>query len=345
MKQRAFLWAFSSFLAGMGVAFGLVHLDRQTMVPRLDRTDIFEVVSSDGTVLRLSYAEIERERQELSEVRQRLMESVRTSAQRRANGEYPPSPVREPSLEEAPPETVGEASGGGTEAQGAQGKERNLQKLFAKIFSQPVMEDLVQAQITRESGELADVLDLTDEQLTRLEGELKKRRSRFPTGFRAASAGSEEEEPGPQTSLEEELQSILTPEQYQRYREYTEKKAALQAAPPLDRDLLELSWRLDLSEEQEGPIRQILKEQEDRMRQLSPAASPEGDASPAERLEKHLESRTALNQETAERVKTVLDEGQYDAFLRYQEEKDTETRLLRRLIQEEKSNRVPAATQ
>ena len=65
MKQRTFLWAFLSFLIGMGVAYGLIALDRQTTIPRLEMTDIFEVVTPDGTVRRLSYAEIEREKQDL----------------------------------------------------------------------------------------------------------------------------------------------------------------------------------------------------------------------------------------------------------------------------------------
>lgn len=326
----------------MGVAFGLVHLDRQAKVPRLERTDIFEVVSPDGTILRLSYAEIERERQELSEIRQRLMESARTSAQRKASGEAPPGTAREPSPAGLLPEAVEEASSGGAEAVEPKAGEGNLQNLLAKIFSQPVVEDLVQAQITREAGELADVLDLTDEQLATLEEELKKRKTRYPPGFRAASSGSGREEQGPQASLEEELQSILTPDQYQRYREYTEKKDALQGAAPLEKDLFELGWRLDLTEQQEDPVREILKEQEEKMKQISLAPPLGADASPAERLEKHLESRTSLNRETAERMKAVLDEGQYEAFIRYQEERDTETRLLKRLIQEEKSSEMPA---
>ena len=59
MKQRTFLWVFLSLLLGMGVAYGLVALDRHATIPRLEMTDIFEVLTSAGTVLRLSYAEIE----------------------------------------------------------------------------------------------------------------------------------------------------------------------------------------------------------------------------------------------------------------------------------------------
>jgi hypothetical protein len=67
-----------------------------------------------------------------------------------------------------------------------------------------------------------------------------------------------------------------------------------------------------------------------------------GDGSPAERLEEHLEKRTALNKETAEKMKTVLEEDQYEVFLQYQVERDTETQLLKRLIQEERGGEAPA---
>jgi hypothetical protein len=134
----------------------------------------------------------------------------------------------------------------------------------------------------------------------------------------------------------------LTPEQYRKYQEYTEKKKALTGTSPLDREVFELNWRLKLREEQEAPIREILAEQGEKMKQLASASTFEGDASPVERLEKHLEQRTAVNKETAERVKGVLEEGQYEVFLQYQEEGDTETLLLERLIQEEQAGEAPA---
>jgi hypothetical protein len=282
---------------------------------------------------------MERDRQELRHTRQRVEALERAVLRRRGKGE--PTPIPPPGGPSAGP-LPEETSGGRPESKGPKARDKNLKNLFARIFSQPVMEDLAEAQIDRQAGELADVLDLTDEQLATLEEELRKRKQRLPSGFQAASSRPAREEPEPQTSLEEELPSILTPEQLQKYQEYTEKKIALQAAPSVDREVFELDWRLDLLEDQKAPVQEILKEQDEKMRQLSPASALEGDATPAERLEQHIEQRTALNKETAERMKAVLDEDQFEAFVRYQEERDTETRLLRRLIQEEQAGEEPA---
>jgi hypothetical protein len=323
---------FLSFLLGMGVAYGLVALDRHATIPRLEMTDIFEVVSSDGTVLRLSYAEIEREREELRGLRERPWGNPRPVRERRAPGEAPPSP--DPNLQTA--EDLPE------EAPTEKPSNRSLKDLFKKIFSQPIMQDLVQAQVASEAGELADVLDLTDEQLAKVEREIEKRKRTFPPSVPGSSSEPSEEEQEPETTLEEELQTILTPEQFQRYRAYTEEKRALAGAPVLDRQVFELDWRLKLTEEQEVPVREILKEQGEKRGQLSPASAMEGDASPMERLEKHLENRTALNKETAEKMKALLEEDQYEVFLQYQIERDTETLLLKRLIQEERGGEAPA---
>lgn len=332
MKQRTFLWIFVSFLLGMGIAYGLVALDRQATIPRLEKTDIFEVVTSDGTVLRLSPAEIEREREELRTLRQRHWRSPRAVEKPKGPGEAPPLPI--PNLPTA--EALSE------EAAARKPSDKNLKDLFAKIFSQPIMQDLMQAQITREAGELADVLDLTDEQLAEVEKELQKRKRTFPPGVPGRSSGPDEEEPEPETPLEEELQTILTPEQYRKYQEYTEKKSALAGTPALDRQVFELDWRLNLTEEQQAPVREILKEQGEKMGQLSPSSPLEEDASPTERIEKHLAKRTALNNETAKKMKAVLEEDQYEVFLQYQVERDTETQLLKRLIQEEQGDEAPA---
>jgi hypothetical protein len=332
MKQRTFLWIFLSFLLGMGVAYGLVVLDRHATIPRLEKTDIFEVVTSDGTVLRLSPAELERDREELRALRERLRDRPRAVVERRAPEKAPPIPTPNPSAGEALSE----------EAAVKTSSDKNLKDLFAKIFSQPIMQDLMEAQIAGEAGELADVLDLTDEQLATVEKELKKRKRTFPPGEPGGSSGSDEEGQEPETTLEEELQTILTPEQYQKYQEYTEKKSALAGAPALDRQVFELDWRLKLTEEQQAPVREILKEQGEKRGQLSSASPAEVDASPAERLEKHLAKQTALNQETAEKMKAVLEEDQYEVFLQYQVERDTETRLLKRLIQEEQGAEAPA---
>lgn len=335
MKQRTFLTVFLSFLAGMGVAYGLIYLDRQATVPRLEWTDIFEVVTSDGNTHRLSYAEVEREREELRDLRQRLGGMERSSVRRKGRGEAPPIPAPSPPPAEAPSQEA-------AEDKQPKAPDRKLKDLFAKIFSQPIMQDLVQAQIAREAGELADVLDLTDEQLATVEEEIGKRRQKLPRGVEGSSPEPAQEEAGPQTTLQEELQTILTPEQYRKYEEYTEKKNALIGASALDREAFELDWRLKLTEGQEAPVREILNEQGEKMKQLSPASAMEGDASPAERLQKHLDKRTALNKETADKMKTVLEEDQYAVFLQYQEERDTETRLLKRLIQEELAEEPPA---
>ena len=332
MKQRTFLWVCVSFLLGMGVAYGLVALDRYATIPRLEKTDIFEVVDSDGTVLRLSYAEIERDRQELEDLRERLRGAPRSAARRRVPAEAPSFTIPDLPTAEAP----------GEEGGADKPPDKNLKDLFAKIFSQPIMQDLMQAQIAREAGEMADVLDLTDEQLASVEKELRKRKRNFPPGPAGPPSGPSGEGSEPKTTLQEELQSILTPAQYQKYQEYTEKKKALAGSPALDRQLFELNWRLKLTEEQEAPVREILREQEEKMGQISPASAVEGDAPPAERLKEHLARRTALNQETAEKMKTVLEEDQYEAFLQYQVERDTETRLLKNLIQEEREGETPA---
>jgi hypothetical protein len=334
MKQRTFLWVFLSFLLGMGIAWGLVVLDRQASIPRLERTDIFEVVTSDGTVRRLSYAEIEREQEALRARRELPSENRRAVPKDWKPGEplrlTPPPDL--PTGEDIPEQVAAKKPG-----------DRNLKDLFARIFSQPIMQDLMQAQVAREAGELADVLDLTDEQLAAVEKEIRKRKRPFAPGTPGSPSGAEQEAQEPETTLQEELQTILTPEQYQRYEEYTEKKRALARSPALDRQVFELSWRLNLTEEQEAPVREILKEQGEKRSQISPAPpTAEGDTSPADRLQVHLENRTALNKETAERMKGVLEEDQYQAFLQYQVERDTETRLLKRLIQEERAGEAPA---
>ena len=156
MRQRTFLWGFLSFLLGMAVAYGMVILDRKATVPRLESTDIFEVVDSDGNILRLSYAEIEREREELRDLRERNRGIPRTLVRRRGPGQTRPVPIPNLPKAEVPSRKAA------VEKPPAKG----LKDLFAKIFSQPIMQDLMRAQVARQTGELADVLDLTDEQRT-----------------------------------------------------------------------------------------------------------------------------------------------------------------------------------
>ena len=130
MKQRTFLWMFLSFLSGMGVAYGLMFLDRKATVPRLERTDIFEVVSSDGTVLRLSYSEIERDREELRRARQRI-EGLERAVLRGRGQIVPPSvpPSGEPQAESPLEKAEGSRR---PEAKGPKARDENLQNLFAK---------------------------------------------------------------------------------------------------------------------------------------------------------------------------------------------------------------------
>jgi hypothetical protein len=331
MRQRTFFWAFVSFLLGMGVAYGLVALDRHARIPRLARTDIFEVVARDGTVLRLTYAEIEREREEFRQLLERHRERPRAKTK-------PTTPGRPPNLQmlDRPPAEVPPAEAGAKTPSA-----NNLKELFAKIFSQPILQDLMQAQVTREAGELADVLDLTDEQIEAVQREMERRKRSLPPGMPGSSSGPEPGTTEADPPLEEALRSILTPGQHQKYQEYTEKKNALAGSPALEREVFELNWRLKLTQEQEDLVREILREQGEKMAQTAAVpTTSEGNASPAERLETHLERRKALNKETEEKMKAVLEEPQHEAFVRYQVERDTETRLLRRLIEEERGERA-----
>ncbi len=333
MKQRTFLWTLLSFLLGMAVAYGLVILDRKASVPRLASTDIFEVVAPDGNILRLSYEEIERERRELRDLRQRSRKVPKAVTPQRGWKEARRLPTPQPPEANAVPRR----------ASAERPADQALKGLFAKIFSQPIMQDLMQAQITRRTGELADVLDLTEEQRASVEKALRKRKPTVSVGGSGPSSGpAPEEEQEPETTLEDDLQTILTPEQYQRYQEYTGKKRALAGAPGLDRQIFELEWRLGLTEEQEAPVRQALNEEAEQLELLSSSPALGSNPSPADRLEERLARRTAVNRETAEKMKTVLDEDQYEAFLRYQAERDTETRLLKHLIREERAGATPA---
>jgi hypothetical protein len=331
MRQRTFLWVFVSFLLGMGVAYGLVALDRHARIPRLARTDIFEVIARDGTVLRLTYAEIEREREDFRLLLERHRERPGAMARPAGPGQGSRARILDRPPPEAPPADAGAKAASAN----------NLKELFQKIFSQPVIQDLMQAQVTREAGELADVLDLTDEQLEAVQKEIEKRKRSLPPGMPGASSGPEPGGTEPDPPLEEALRSILDPGQYQRYQAYVEKKNALAGSPALEREVFELNWRLKLTQEQEDSVREILSEQGEKLAKSSAVPASGRDASPAERLEMHLESRKALNKETAEKMKAVLEEDQHEAFLRYQVERDTETRLLKRLIEQERGEETP----
>ena len=338
MKKNT-LWILLSFLGGMSITLGLILLDRQASVLRVGPTEIVEVVLPGGKVQHLSYAEIEREREELLSLRQRMSEfQKRPSAPASPDAGSQPAVPEMPDSIAAPAQAPSQGSQQG-EPQSSLESKKNLGKFFAKIFSQPIMQDLMTHQVNRQSGELADALDLTQEQKAELEQILKRRKVSFPQGPPSGPAGPAAVEEGRASpkSLEEEILAILTRAQAQRYQEYTEKKNALSGASTVERDVFEMSWRLKLTEEQEKQAREILQVQSEKGRTPPPLSGLQPEGPISERIETYLEKKASLERETSEKMKTILDENQYQAFLAVQSEKEAETQLLRRLLEEEKS--------
>ena len=337
--KRNTLWILLSFLGGMSITLGLILLDRQASVLRVGPTEIVEVILPGGKVQHLSYAEIEREREELLSLRQQMSEF-----QKRPSAPAPPDAGSKPAAPGMPDSTAAPAQ---APSQGLQQEEprsspepkKNLGKFFAKIFSQPIMQDLMTHQVNRQAEELADALDLTPEQKAELEQILKRRKVSFPQGPASGPAGPTAVEEGRASpkSLEEEILAILTRAQAQRYQEYTEKKNALSGASTVERDVFEMSWRLKLTEEQEKQAREILQVQSEKGRTPPPLSGLQPEGPISERIETYLEKKASLERETSEKMKTILDENQYQAFLAVQSEKEAETQLLRRLLEEEKS--------
>ncbi len=319
------------FIAGVAVGYGLFFLDRQASIPRVEESEIFEVVLPDGKIERLSYLEITQEREQEHQLREEIKRLSKTLAHTKRTRRRPqPGPPGDliPQENTDRPEAV-------VKDQASRSPKRNLGSLFAKIFSQPAMQDLTKAQVKRQSAELTAVLGLTPEQQQSLETVLQKRKKALPDLFKDASSPARPaKDQGSQKSLDDEIRAILTEDQVQPYQEYTEKKASLSNAPVLDRELLEVSWRLSLTGEQEPQVREIMQEHHERLRALSPTPlAPGEDVSPSERFENFLQEKNLLNQRSAERMKTVLDEEQLSAFLLYQEEKDAEAQLFQKLIQ------------
>ena len=327
--QRALRGSLVAFLAGMAVAYGLVGLDRWAKGPTLkvQPTEIFELDVEDLGVQTLTYADIERDREELKRLRRRL--TLARAGEAPEPARRPPEPA--PSPEEPEEGSADRSPASPNDTSRAEASRKNLGNLFAKIFSQPVIQDLVDSQVKREAGELAAVLDLSEEQQAEVEQALRVRKKALRPRL-----GREEPTPPPKKTLEEEFQAIFTPEQFQTYETYTEKKKALRGQPALERDLFELTWRLDLTDAQKPLVREVLREHGEKAGKLSPASDLAGTATPGERLQSHIAERQALNRETAESMKGILDEDQLAGFRTYQEEKDAETRLLQRLISEEK---------
>ena len=337
--KRNTLWILLSFMAGMSISSALLLLDRQASAPRVGPTEIVEVVLPDGKVQHVSWAEIEREREELLSLRQRISE-----LQQRLSTSASPGaglPLAAPKIPEstAPPPKAPSQESPQKETQPGTDSQKNLSKLFAKIFSQPIMQDLMKHQVDRQVGELSAVLNLAPEQKSELEEILKKRKSALPRGPASGSAGPTTAEEGraPPKSLEEEIEAVLTPAQAQRYQEYTEKKNALSGASAAERDVFELTWRLNLSEEQEKQTREIFQLQFEKGRIPSPVSGVQEEGPLSERIGSYLEKKSSLDRETSETMRKILDESQYQSFLDYQSEKDAETQLLRRLIEEEKA--------
>jgi len=341
MKKR-FLGLLICFALGLSVGYGLAYLDRQTRVPRLQRTEVFEVVFPDGTDQHLSYAEVEREREELRRLRARVaqLEGLRAGKARPPG----PGPGARPGPAPAPAEPGAAepqaAPGAAPPPADAAGPQKKLGDLFAKLFSKPVMEEIVRSQAERQAGELSAVLDLSPEQAATLLAELEKRkrealdsRSR-PEAGRAGPAREARE-------LDELSRTLFTPEQLQRYEEYNEKKKSVRGAPPPERELLEVAWRLHLSPEQEARAGAVLRDQWEKIQQLSPVGGADEEASPLDQFNQYLDRREEIVTRSTEQMKAILDEDQMAGYAQYLGEKDTETRLLQKMIRSESPDGPP----
>jgi len=330
------------FIAGVAVGYGLFFLDRQASIPRVEESEIFEVVRTDGELERLSYLDMAQEQEQehhLKEEIKRLTKALAHAKRTRRRPQHGPP-------EDSIPQGSAARPGAEAKSQASRSPKKSLGTLFAKIFSQPAMQDLTRAQIKRQSAELTAVLGLTPEQQQSLETALQKRKKVLPALFKDASspATSAANQPS-EKSLDDEIRAILTEDQLQPYQEYTERKASLRNAPVIEKELLEVSWRLSLTGEQEPQVREILQEHHEKLRALSPRSlAPEEDVSPSDRFESYLQEKNLLNQKSAERMKTVLDEDQLNAFLQYQEEKDAEARMFQELIQSTQSEPTPPPT-
>jgi len=344
-RKRSSLGLLLAFSMGVGVGFGIFYLDKHASIPKLGSTEVFEVTLPDGTVQRLTYAEIERNREELNQLRQQLARAAKPEA-------AAPSPVRPAGSEDKDKATAAqeppEGSSGKMDSARPGSSRKNLGELFAKIFNRSLMDDLAQSQAKRQAGELADVLNLNPDQQKRIE-EMIGARQKSRLGQRGSSASREPpgEELAANRPLEDEIRAVLTTEQASRYQEYTEKKNSFAASSPLDKEVFELTWRLSLSDDQEPKVREILQEHASRTKNLSTASPPDegGESSYTERIENFLAQRKEQDKNTAETLKPVLDPDQFQRFLAYQQEKDMETQLFRKLLQEEAAKETPAPPQ
>ena len=220
---------------------------------------------------------------------------------------------------------------------GSDASKKKLGDLFAKIFSKPVMQEIVRSQVTRQAGELSAVLDLSDEQQAALEEALEKRKQALTQDRGMPRSGRPGGPPQGDRDLEDLYRSLFTPEQYGKYEEYAEKKKEVAGASSADRELFELTWRLELNEEQEGKAGELLATHWEKIQELSPMGGAGEEASPMDQFDEYLQKRTAITSRTAESMKAFLDEDQYSGYLQYLEEKDTEARLFQKMIRSESS--------
>jgi len=319
------------FVVGLAVGYGLAYLDGQTRVPRLEPTEVFTVVFPDGTFRHLSYAEVERERAELRLLRQHL---ARREEPRPSPASAPPStePPGQGEEEPAPPSPRPSAE---ASAEIQESSRKKVGDLFAKLFSKPVMREIALSQARRQAGELSAVLGLTDEQRKSLETELERRKQELAQGRGTPPSAGPAGSPRGERDLEDLVRNLLTPEQYRRYETYTERKKEIGRAPVPDQELFELTWRLDLNEEQEVRASEILKAQWEKIQQLSPMAGSEDETSPLDQFQRYLDKRDEIVSRSTEQFKSFLDEDQLPGYLQYVSEKEMETHLLQKMIRSE----------
>ncbi len=326
-------WMLVAFVAGVAVALGLSYLNTKASVPRIDSTAIFQIVLPDGSIKHLSYSEIERDREELRILRERLraLEDRTQASQRDVQPKAAQSPT---SSQPEPKKTAAEGKDQGSTAT------QGLKEVFTKLMNSATLKTLADEQIMREAGELAAVLDLNKEQRQKVEEAIRKRK-KIPSFSLDADATAREQAQAktePHTPLEEELRSFVPPEKFARYQEYTEKKKQLTGASALERDLLELTYRLDLSEEQQAAVREVLKEHDEKAQHISLDAGQDEKMTPVERIQTYLEQKIAIDKDIARRMERILNQTQQAAFLQYQNEKSAEIRILKKLLEEDFNN-------
>ena len=315
MKQT-FLLFLLCFVVGLATGYGLAHLDRRAEVVTVSPTEVFRVSLGNGTYQHLSYADVQRDRRELDRLRSNLHRAKRSRVTR---------PTRTPTLSPpSPPRSHTRPDG--AHAESREESRQRLGALFAKIFSKSVMSDVADARVQRQVGELSAVLDLTEEQQGLLREALARRD--HPEGPPPGPGEREE-------ALEEIYRSVFSPEQYQRYREYRAAKNDMAGAPTVDREVFELSWRLNLTEDQKVQVTEICRQRQNRLEKVSRAESQDAADFPGERLRRYVEEREAAEDEEAQQMRDVLGDEQYAAYEQYRKEKDPETRILETMVAEE----------